>query len=281
MSNPGRCLCGKVSWRLKNEPSTSYHCHCKMCRKVHGTPFGTYYWVSVSDFEWTSERDSIVSFKSVAPSERTFCGECGSVVPLLLNGSMVIPAGSHDEGPRANSHIFVGHKAPWYEITDNIPQYQDFEPGDTEQIVLADKPLSFKSEDGIRGSCLCGAVNFEVIEALSLVYNCHCSRCRRARAAAHATNARTSSEGVRFLKGCTHVQTYRLTNAHFFAQAFCDQCGSALPRVDQERDIAVIPLGALDDDPDIRIRTNIFVASKASWFTITDGIVNFDEGLPR
>ena len=36
----GKCLCGEVSWELEPEAYATFNCHCKMCRKAHGTPFG-------------------------------------------------------------------------------------------------------------------------------------------------------------------------------------------------------------------------------------------------
>ena len=44
--NEGNCLCGSVTWELTGEPYAAYNCHCVMCQKIHGTPFGTYYFVA-------------------------------------------------------------------------------------------------------------------------------------------------------------------------------------------------------------------------------------------
>ena len=48
----------------------------------------------------------------------------------------------------------------------------------------------------VRGSCLCSAIEFHVMEPIKVVYNCHCWRCRHARAAAHATNGFVSRAGA-------------------------------------------------------------------------------------
>jgi len=52
--NHGTCLCGSVTWELSGEPFAAYNCHCKMCRKVHGAAFGTYYFVRADQFRWTA-----------------------------------------------------------------------------------------------------------------------------------------------------------------------------------------------------------------------------------
>ena len=97
----------------------------------------------------------------------------------------------------------------------------------------------------------------------TVVHNCHCSRCRRARAAAH-----TRPTGWRrwtrsdFVRGEGHLKSYKLPDARFFTQVFCDVCGSKMPRIDPDRGIAIVPLGALDDDPGMKAADHIFVAEQ-------------------
>ena len=86
--------------------------------------------------------------------------------------------------------------------------------------------------------------------------------------------------GVRFVKGEEHIKIYKIPDARFFTHAFCDTCGSGMPRIDPDRQIAVTPLGALDDDPGAKAVDNIFVGSKASWYEITDALPAYDEGPP-
>jgi len=280
MSN-GQCLCGSVTWEINGKPDSTYHCHCAMCRKAHGAAFGTYYFVAAKSFEWTSELDSVVNHRSSPGLARAFCGNCGSVVPNTGDDGkyVYVPAGCHDEGVNADCHIFVGSKAPWYDITDDLPQHDVFPPGEDYPVYEGKTPAA-APKGVVLGSCLCGAVEFHVTEPFKVVHNCHCSRCRRARAAAHTTNGFVPMDGVSFIKGEDHVKTYKLPEARFFTHAFCNTCGSGLPRIDPERKIAVIPLGALDDDPGSRAVDNIFVASKADWYDITDDLPAFDEGPP-
>ena len=278
MSN-GSCLCGSVTWEVNGDPEETHHCHCKICRKAHGAAFATYWLVAAKDFCWTSSRDTVARHPSSAATARAFCATCGSAVPDGDGESMFVPAGGHDDGPLAESHIFVAHKAPWYDITGDLPRYDDHPPGVAEP-PLPDRELSPAKEGGVRGSCLCGAIEFEVVEPFKVVHNCHCSRCRRARAAAHTTNGFTSMEGVRFTKGEEHIKTYKVPDAKHFTHAFCDTCGSGMPRIDPGRQIAVTPLGALDDDPGAKAVDNIFVSHKAGWYEITDDLPAYEEGPP-
>ncbi len=277
----GKCLCSSVSWQITGTPVEAYHCHCSMCRKAHGAAFGTYYLMAAKDFQWTSDRETIVDFVSSPSVVRCFCGVCGSVVPQDSgDGELVyVPAGCHDEGPGVNAHIFAGSKAPWHDISDNLACY-DAQPEGNDLPAYPDKPLASATEGIVRGSCLCGVVEFQVSGPFKVVHNCHCSRCRQARSAAYTTNGFTHMDAVHFTKGEQHQASYKLPTARFFTHSFCDICGSGLPRIDSKRKIAVIPMGVLDDDPKTRPVDNIFVGNKAAWVEICDDLPAFDQYPP-
>src|SRR5207249_10778962 len=101
-------------------------------------------------------------------------------------------------------------------------------------------------------SCLGEAITYVVESARRRCWNSHCSRCRKARAAAYASNLFTPADGLRFTRGEDHLVTYKVPEARFFRPLFCRSCGSPMPRIDRERGFAVVPMGALDDDPGMR-----------------------------
>ncbi len=272
----GSCLCGKIRWLISAPPRTVTHCHCSMCRKAHGAAFGTYIDIAHSDFQWLGDLETLKTFVSSSSIERAFCAHCGSVVPdFSEDGETVyVPAGSHEERLNVDAHIFVASKAPWFEITDDLPQHDEYPSEDNQQASL-DKPLPEKTEGVVRGSCLCNTVQFEITEPFKFIHNCHCSRCRRARSAAFTTNGFTSIDGVTFVSGEANIKLYKLPEAKFFTHAFCQTCGSGVPRKDPDRGIAVIPLGALDDDPGVKPDDHIFVENKAIWYVITDNLPQF------
>jgi hypothetical protein len=185
-----------------------------------------------------------------------------------------VPAGSHSHGPQVDAHIFITSKAPWHAITDQLPQFEAYPPSEISK-VYPDKSLPARPQGVLRGSCLCDAIQFNVTEAFRVVHNCHCSRCRRARAAAFTTNGFTSINGVHFVRGESRVKLYKVPDAKFFTHAFCNQCGSGVPRKDPDRGIAIIPLGALDDDPGAGAVDHIFTHDRAQWFDITDNLPIF------
>ena len=127
----------------------------------------------------------------------------------------------------------------------------------------------------IQGSCLCGGVAFEMTGTPIRVNHCHCSRCRKVRGTGHATNLLVQLPGVHFVRGEGLLTTYRLPDARFFAHVFCRICGASMPRIDEARGIAIVPMGAFDDDPGVRPERHIHVDSKASWDDITDALPAF------
>lgn len=107
------------------------------------------------------------------------------------------------------------------------------------------------------------------------VTHCHCSRCRKARGTANATNLLVDLDGVRFVRGAELLTAFRLPGAKYFAHVFCRVCGSSMPRRDEGRGFTIVPMGAFDDDPGIRPGRHIHVASKAPWDEITDDLPQF------
>lgn len=124
----------------------------------------------------------------------------------------------------------------------------------------------------IKGSCLCGAIGYEILQPPQLAYNCHCQRCRKARGTAFASNLFVPLDAFRYTRGEDKLESYKVPEAERFTHVFCSACGSSLPFLNLARAVAVVPMGSLDDDPGHPPDAHIFVGSKAPWFTITDSL---------
>ena len=271
------CLCGAVVWEVGDAPQFMSHCHCSRCRKVHGAAFSTAAAAVAADMR-VQGTEHIKRFQAAGGIGRCFCGRCGSVVPGdPWEGLVFVPAGNFDEDPgvRPLSHIFVASKAPWYEIRDALPQFDAYPPG-VDVAVLPDRP-PFDPPGPPRGSCLCGGVTFVVDGTPLGCWNCHCSRCRKARSAAHASNLVLPLEAVRFTRGADLLASFKVPEARHFTHVFCRTCGAPQPLINRERCIAVVPMGAFDDDPGIRPQAHVFVGSKAPWFDIADDLPRYAE----
>lgn len=266
------CLCGDVTWQHDGPFEFMTHCHCTRCRKVHGTGFATYVDGAAEDLRLSGET-SIARWESTPGFYRNFCTRCGSVVPYpAAEGRVFLPAGNFDDDPglRPIAHIFVASKAGWYDIEDDLLKFDTLPPGYDTPVL--ETPAPHDAPGGVRGSCLCGGVTY-VIEGTPIrAMNCHCSRCRKARSAAHASNLFLALDGLRFTRGEDNLTSYKVPDAQYFSQVFCRTCGSAMPRTDASRGIAVVPMGSLDDDPGMRPQGHIFVGSKAPWFDIRGGL---------
>jgi len=135
------------------------------------------------------------------------------------------------------------------------------------------------SEKALKGGCLCGAVTFELSPPLTALYLCHCTRCRKATGTGHASNMRAAPEQLRWLSGEALIGRFKLPGAKRFGKWFCTQCGSPLPRVIPEANVAVIPAGALDDPLPPMSRSHIFWDSRAAW-TCEPGALPVHPGAP-
>jgi hypothetical protein len=123
----------------------------------------------------------------------------------------------------------------------------------------------------IRGSCLCGAVRFEIRGPLGAMSHCHCAMCRKAHGAAFGTYSTVKRSDFALLSGADSIASYR--SSPTVTRTFCRTCGSTLQWITDDRPDALdIAIGTLDDDPGIHPGLHIFTASKAPWFEIADGL---------
>jgi len=129
----------------------------------------------------------------------------------------------------------------------------------------------------VRGSCLCGGVQFEADE-IPLITNCHCSMCRKAGGAAFGTFAHARPEQFRYLKGQELITLYQ--SSPDIQRGFCRICGSRVPIFQKDWPSVVIPAGTLDDDPGARPALHLFTGSKAPWWEIRDELPRFETWPP-
>jgi hypothetical protein len=274
-----------VAWEVDAALVFVAHCHCSMCRKAHGAAFATFAGGPGRGVRWLRGEDLVARYASSPGGQRPFCSVCGSVVPNeMADGSMFfVPLGCHDDDPglRPQMHIFVGSRAPWYELpADGLARFEEYPPGFGTPPPLERPTLPApSSEDVIRGSCLCGGVAFEAGPARGLVY-CHCTRCQKGRSAAFAANVFADAEPFRYTRGGDLVRSYKVPEAARFTVAFCTVCGGGVPHEPAGARYRAVPGGSLDDDPGRLPQIRIFVGSKAPWYAIADRLERYDEYPP-
>jgi len=126
----GSCLCGKVRYEIAGEPRWMYQCHCGKCRAATGASFATNIIVDTDKFRITAGQDVLKGFESSPQKFRYFCSGCGS--PIYSQGEKTkqivsVRGGTlkQDPGVRVAYHAFVASKAPWVEIADGLPQFDE------------------------------------------------------------------------------------------------------------------------------------------------------------
>jgi len=130
----GRCECGAIRYEADGDINDYSHCHCSQCRRLHGAAYASFAGVSREGFRYLSGENVVKVYASSEGHDRVFCAECGSNIMVALksepddlyvcmgtiDGDLTLPPGYH---------IYVGSKASWHDINDDLPQY-DTDPPD-------------------------------------------------------------------------------------------------------------------------------------------------------
>lgn len=127
----GRCACARVQFEVENGILDFSHCHCSICRRLHGAAYATFAAVERRRFRYLAGADEIRTYASSARNTRVFCGNCGSTILVDSNSEpevlyLSMSAIDGDPPRPAGYHAWVSSKAPWHEITDDLPQYPEY-----------------------------------------------------------------------------------------------------------------------------------------------------------
>jgi hypothetical protein len=135
----------------------------------------------------------------------------------------------------------------------------------------------------VRGSCLCGAVAFEIDGRLTPIQLCHARRCQKFTGSAFSPEMAAKRSRFRWVRGEELITRYEaplLREPPPLRRAFCRVCGSPLPVSLEGTDYVVLLAGVLDDDPGTAPFRHIFVGQDAPWNTIADDLPQFEERPP-
>jgi hypothetical protein len=125
----GRCECRALRYRVPDEFLYAANCHCSNCRAGTGSAFKPFAGIERAKLEVTQGADTLLVW-GTEDANHTRCGVCGSLLySVVRDGEYVhVALGSlvDEPGIRPTEHIFVGSKAPWFEITDDLPQNEEY-----------------------------------------------------------------------------------------------------------------------------------------------------------
>ena len=129
MRHIGRCYCGAVRYAVAGGLAYALNCHWSQCRRVTGAAFKPFAGVARECLAVTQGGDALLVM-GTAGNNNTGCGRCGSLLfSVVRDGAFAhVTLGTLRGYPgiRPRAHIFVASKAPWFTITDDLPQYVEF-----------------------------------------------------------------------------------------------------------------------------------------------------------
>src|SRR6185369_10377802 len=137
----GECLCGGVRIEISGKVGPLVYCHCSQCRKASGTAFAANADVRRKYWQFAAGEDLVREYESSPGKFRAFCSRCGSPIYSRTRDAadtLRVRFGILNADPerRPLAHFHVASKAPWFEITDGLPQFAGG-PGDHAEEVAA------------------------------------------------------------------------------------------------------------------------------------------------
>jgi hypothetical protein len=124
----GKCRCGAVRFEVHDEFRYAANCHCSEGRAATGSAFKPFAGIERAKLTITHGLESVALFGEDVLND-TRCGACGCFLfSVVRDGAYVhVAMGSLVDAPtlRPTHHIFVGSKAPWFEIDDDLPQFDE------------------------------------------------------------------------------------------------------------------------------------------------------------
>jgi hypothetical protein len=124
----GKCFCGAVHYAVSDEFQYAMNCHCSNCRRTTGSAFKPFAGIEREKFAVTLGADGLLIYGSENTHD-AHCQKCGSLLySVVRDGAWVhVAMGTLVDEPtiRPQRHIFVGSKAPWFTITDDLPQHHE------------------------------------------------------------------------------------------------------------------------------------------------------------
>jgi hypothetical protein len=118
----------------------------------------------------------------------------------------------------------------------------------------------------MKGSCLCGSVEFEVKGLSGNMYQCHCKLCRKQGGSSSNSGTVVPVKQFTWLKGQSSVKTWVKETG--FTSCFCESCGSPVPNRLRKLEYYWVPIGGLEGG-EFNIVANLYLDSKAPWALVS------------
>lgn len=130
----------------------------------------------------------------------------------------------------------------------------------------------------MKGSCLCGVVEYEIDQLDMPIIHCHCRSCRKAHAAAFVSTAGVTREHFRWIKGQEKLTAFKSLPEKL--SYFCSVCGSQLIAERPAQSHVIVRVATLDDDPGVKPAMHIWCSHDAPWLQDETDIPAYQEWQP-
>ncbi|MCM5557982.1 GFA family protein [Pleomorphomonas sp. JP5] len=124
----GECLCRQVGYEVDDAFEYALNCHCSNCRRATGAAFKPFAGIRTERLTVVRGASDVMRFGE--GSHDAHCKCCGSLLYSQVRdgGYLHVTLGTLIDPPsiRPTAHIFVGSKAPWFDICDTLPQFDEF-----------------------------------------------------------------------------------------------------------------------------------------------------------
>jgi len=130
----------------------------------------------------------------------------------------------------------------------------------------------------MQGSCLCGAIEYEIDQLDMPITHCHCRSCRKAHAAPFASSAGVMREHFRWRKGQEQLKSFESSPGKL--RHFCMNCGSHLVAERPAQAHVIVRVATLDEDPGLKPEMHIWCSHDVPWLQDDADIPFYDEWQP-
>ena len=130
----------------------------------------------------------------------------------------------------------------------------------------------------MKGSCLCGSIEYEIASLDMPIIFCHCKTCRKAHAAPFAPTAGVLRENFRWIRGEEKLSSFESSQGKL--RQFCSVCGTHLVAERPIQPHVILRVATLDEDPGVKPEAHIWSSHDVSWLEY-EGVPVYQEWQPN
>lgn len=131
MAITGECFCKAVTYKVGEPLRDARSCHCSRCRKAFSAQASAYAVIAPESFKWTSGEELLTTFNTHDNFGLQFCSRCGSTLCGIFQGEVhgvTLGCVNGDPNVEIGMHIFVGSKAAWEVMPEDVHQFSEGPP---------------------------------------------------------------------------------------------------------------------------------------------------------